>query len=81
MPVGPGKYDDLATHAREQAQADGVVVLVFGGNKGSGFSVQGNMPLQMALPDLLRMMADDIDGQLRQLARDIAKEHGFPEPP
>ena len=80
MPIGPGKYDDLATHVREQAEAKGVVVLVFGGPKGNGFSVQGDLPLQMLLPDLLRTVAASIERDLDQVAKDICKEYGFPEP-
>lgn len=36
MALGPGKYDDLVTDIRTQTDAAGVVLLVFGGNKGSG---------------------------------------------
>ena len=40
MPMGPGKYDDLATIVRAQAAAAGVLVVVIDGAAGSGFSVQ-----------------------------------------
>jgi hypothetical protein len=62
--TGPGKYDDLCTLVREKAEADGVVVLVFDGNKGSGFSVQGPVSLTTTLARLLRNMADEIDRDL-----------------
>jgi hypothetical protein len=60
MPIGPGKYDDLATYVREQTEADGVAVIVMGGNKGNGFSVQCPADLSAALPEMLEMMAKEI---------------------
>jgi hypothetical protein len=61
MSVGPGKYDDLATIVREQAAADGVIVIVINGAAGSGFSVQANPMVLAALPRLLRYMADALE--------------------
>lgn len=62
MPIGPGKYDALATLVRKQADASTAVVAVIGGNQGSGFSVQSDDPATLAvLPRLLRMMADEIE--------------------
>jgi hypothetical protein len=61
MALGPGKYDDLATYVREKAQAEGVVVVVFKGNKGGGFSVQSKAGLVLPLPALLRTIADAIE--------------------
>ena len=66
MPLGPGKYDDLATLVREQAAAVGVIVIVLGGPAGSGFSVQASPAATLNLPTLLRVLADDIE---RSLAR------------
>jgi predicted component of type VI protein secretion system len=59
--LGPGKYDQLATHVREQAQALGVVVIVLDGARGSGFSVQAPPAAIMRLPLLLRSLADSIE--------------------
>lgn len=61
MALGPGKYDDLATLVRERAQAEGVVVIVIGGSKGAGFSVQATARVTMRLTELLRRIADDIE--------------------
>jgi len=61
MPLGPGKYDELATYVREQAQADGVAVIVLNGNKGNGFSLQAPLDVTLRLPALLRFMADEIE--------------------
>jgi hypothetical protein len=60
MAQGPGKYDDMATYVREQTNARGVVVIVFGGDRGMGFSVQGDEMLTRALPTLLENMAKGI---------------------
>jgi hypothetical protein len=63
MANGPGKYDDLCTLVREQAQAGVVVLIVVHGNKGSGFSVQATDPgFAAELPSMLRMMANEIEG-------------------
>lgn len=61
MALGPGEYDALATHARERSQADAVVVIVVRGNRGSGMSVQVKADVLLALPALLRSVADSIE--------------------
>ena len=61
MPVGPGKYDDLCTYVREKSNAAGAIVLIIGGDKGQGFSVQVANPLIIAkLPEMLETMAREI---------------------
>jgi hypothetical protein len=61
MPIGPGKYDDLATYVREQSNASGVAVIIFGGTRGAGFAVQGTFEFNASLPSILRQMADEIE--------------------
>ena len=61
---GAGKYDDLATLVRQQAAAQGVVVIVIGGPAGSGFSVQAEPALLPHLVGLLRTMADAVEADL-----------------
>ena len=61
MPMGPGKYDELATHVRERAKAQGAIVVVYMGSRGSGFSVQAPPTVVARLPELLRHMADEIE--------------------
>ena len=61
MARGPGKYDDLATLVRARAKAEGVIVIVIGGSKGGGFSVQATAQVSAELPGLLRKLADDIE--------------------
>jgi hypothetical protein len=61
MPAGAGKYDDVATTARRDTEAQGVVLIVLAGKHGSGFSVQASAEVTFALPSLLRQVADDIE--------------------
>lgn len=62
MAVGPGKYDDLCTYVREQAEAELAIVVIGGGNRGEGFCVQSaNADVTAALPKMLRCMADSIE--------------------
>jgi hypothetical protein len=62
MPVGPGKYDHLASQAREAADARAVLLMIIGGEQGGGFSFQSYDPeLILTLPAILRNMADQIE--------------------
>ncbi|MEY4545369.1 MAG: hypothetical protein RL685_1564 [Pseudomonadota bacterium] len=62
---GPGKYDAECTAAREACGAQGAVLIVYEGQRGMGFSVQGPMPMVVGLPSVLRDVADQIEAQLR----------------
>lgn len=64
MAIGPGKYDDLATTVIKAAHARGVVVIVFDGDKGNGFSVQADAQVAAILPDVLRYMAEQLEDDL-----------------
>ena len=64
MPHGPGKYDDVATVALKSTKARGVIVMVFDGEKGTGFSVQAPADVQLRLPVILRDVADQIERDL-----------------
>jgi len=57
MSLGPGKYDPLCTYVREVAEARGAIVIVIDGNEGGGFSVQGDLATQHALPEILEYIA------------------------
>jgi hypothetical protein len=61
MALGPGKYDDVCTAARERASAIGALVVIFGGEKGDGFSMQATPAITLALPAILRLLADDVE--------------------
>lgn len=61
MPLGPGKYDDWCTKVREETQAEGVILVVIGGEKGSGFSCQLTLEDLSGIPVVLRTIADEIE--------------------
>ena len=61
MAMGPGKYDDEVTELMERLKAHGIILLVFGGPKGAGFSMQATLEVTLALPKILRSMADQIE--------------------
>jgi hypothetical protein len=65
LALGPGKYDDVVTDVREKLEAIGCILLVFEGKQGTGFSVQAPLELQLKLPQMLRSMADMIEGDLK----------------
>lgn len=66
MPIGPGKYDSVATMARVQAHAQGVLLIVFDGEHGSGFSAQ--LPKNRSrLIDVLRVLR----GVVAQMESDL----------
>jgi hypothetical protein len=60
MTFGPGKYDDLCTEVREKANARGAIVIVIGGERGNGFSCQGDLVTLSRLPDVLESLAVQI---------------------
>lgn len=60
MALGPGKFDDLCTLVREQANADGAIVIVIGGPSGDGFSCQADIETTLRLPDMLENIAQQI---------------------
>jgi len=62
MPIGPGKYDDLCTKVREEAEAVAAIVVVFRGNLGTGFSIQSESEeVVNRLPSILRAMAAEME--------------------
>jgi len=65
----PGKYDDVCDVAREAVgitneSGGGILLIVIGGNKGNGFSVQCDLRTALTIPGLLRNVADDLEEQL-----------------
>lgn len=60
MAKGPGKYDDVATVAQQMTNAEAVIVIVVGGFKGHGFSVQGTEEMLKTVPSLLDMVSRQI---------------------
>lgn len=60
MAFGAGKYDDLTTEVRKKAKARGVLLLVFDGERGTGFSAQCDALTLLAMPDILESVAREI---------------------
>lgn len=69
MAIGPGSYDKECTEIREKNHADGVMVLVFGGDKGEGFSAQLTAQLTLHIPQILRTMANQIEQDNHKLVK------------
>ena len=67
MSFGQGKYDHLVTLVRQHAHAHGAVVLIFEGNRGTGFSGQGSIAFYRALPAALREVADQIEAEIARV--------------
>jgi hypothetical protein len=61
MALGPGKYDEHCTTIRTVTRARAVVLVVVDGVHGGGFSVQAPPEFTLALPKLLRAVADSIE--------------------
>lgn len=61
MPNGPSKYDDLITLVRERTGAAGVILL--GGRRGSGFGAQLPAEAADSVPEMLRNIADQMEGK------------------
>jgi len=61
LSLGPGKYDEQCTKVRTETLAEGVLLVVYRGTKGSGFSVQAPIPVIAALPKILRDTARQIE--------------------
>lgn len=63
MTIGPGKYDDVCTAARVAAGAEVALVIIINGNKGSGFSMQGDAKALITsgtVADLLEAVAAEL---------------------
>jgi D-alanyl-D-alanine carboxypeptidase len=60
MPLGPGKYGNLAASARDQTDAAAAIVMIIDGVDGSGFSIVGHISPHI-LVKILRSMADQIE--------------------
>jgi hypothetical protein len=65
MPAGPGKYDQLCTIVRQKARAEAAIVVIVGGERGSGFSVQGDPAVIIQFPEMLEEMAKEIRESMR----------------
>ena len=65
MPIGPGAYDDICTEIRERTKAGAVILIVAGGDRDEGFSMQAPLVFSLKLPSILRAVADSIEADLK----------------
>lgn len=65
MAMGPGKYDDEVTKVMKSTEAQGVVLIVIGGNKGEGFSMQATLDITLALPSILKTIAEQLEADVK----------------
>jgi hypothetical protein len=65
--IGPGKYDAETTMVQQATNAAGVVLIIIDGNKGQGFSVQATLAVTMALPAILRAVADQLEADAKEM--------------
>ena len=65
--LGPGKYDEVDTVALKMTEAKGgVILLVFDGKEGNGFSCQLTYDLTLAVPAILREIAEAIESDFKK---------------
>jgi pyrroline-5-carboxylate reductase len=67
MPIGPGKYDDICEKIREETNAQGIVVAIIEGNKGTGFSCKVEKNLLRFMPSFLKQMAEGMEKDVDQI--------------
>lgn len=68
--IGPGEYDKECEAIQRATDADSVIVMVFGGDRGVGFSMSTKttkMELVEAIPGILRKLADSIEADAKKL--------------
>jgi hypothetical protein len=65
MTIGVGKYDEEAGMVLQRTNARAVILIVIGGNRGEGFSVQAYEDIAPVLPKLLRHTADEIEKDMQ----------------
>lgn len=72
--IGEGKYDAECTSAREATNAEGLLLVVIDGERGSGFSCQCSAEILVRLPAALRHMAASIEGDVSQIGAEAANK-------
>lgn len=67
MPTGPGRYDDLCLAAMAAAGAHTAMLVIVGGVRGEGFSLNSTDRAAVhRLPAALRAIADSIEADLKK---------------
>ena len=78
MPLGPGKYDGLATRVRKRAKAKGVILIVLDGEHGHGFAGQlTNVTAPaglLATAAMLRTVANQIEADAWNMQANQSKD-------
>ena len=65
--IGPGKYTDEAVEILKQTNAEMVLLIVCGGDRGNGSSVAATDPAPLEqLPDILREVIEGIEEDIKQ---------------
>ena len=59
-----GKYDEEANELQRGFDADAVIVLVVGGERGNGVSICSDLQTMMHLPEVLRTIAEQIEADI-----------------
>jgi hypothetical protein len=59
-----GKYDEEANELQRGLDADAVIVIVVGGERGNGVSLRADLQTMMQLPEVLRTIAGQIEADI-----------------
>lgn len=61
-----GKYDEECEEVFRETQAEGVLLIVANGKRGSGFSAFIKAELAAEIPNALRQVADEIESDMKK---------------
>lgn len=64
MALGSGKYGEECSKILEETEAEGVILVVISGNKGSGFSCHASPEVVAELPSILENLSKQIKGSM-----------------
>lgn len=64
MSNGAGIYDEDCGNVREKNNASGVLLIVLGGDKGNGFSIQAEGNIIQNVPEMLESIAKELRSDL-----------------
>lgn len=64
---GPGRYAAQCNQVLIESHADAVLLVVFNGDKGSGFEVHGKQGVVVDVPAILREMANVIEQEDKKI--------------
>lgn len=73
--LGPGKYDDACVAAREMTGGS-CLLIVLDGKRGPGFSAQVALPDLVKVPDVLRIVADQMQADIVNIIAEAALTDG-----